>query len=843
MKKTSIIILASFLFCMFTVSGLSAASPNLSGLKNLSPSISQNDKALIMPESPLKGYNIELFGSDNLQTIDLKGNVYKPLKDTKVNLIYKAVSTKNPDDVIIGDFNVSIVIKGLYGKEPEDNPEPDVLPSLREWKGGQGEFHINQTSHIVINTHDLFDIAKMLQSNIKSMLGLELEIVSKEPGENDIFLCLTDENPELGNEGYYLEINDYVSVKSNSFIGVHYGGISLTQIAFQSTDKSSLPRGIARDYPKYEVRSAHLDVGRAWIDIDYLTEIMKYCAWYKINDLHLHINDWGGNQYQAYRLESKFDGLAADDGYYTKDEYREFQNISLKFGINIVTEIDTPAHATSFQRVMPEIPTLSWSYLDITSPKIVEFVKQLLDEYIDGDDPVFASGYVDIGTDEYPREYGEYMRIYISELLEHIRNRGFTPRLWAKFGSEDSYNGETSVKGYAQALYAVPLMQDSQTLIDYGYDIINAIQMLYIVPGGPHGYADYMDVQYLYDHWEANYYAYDGSSKALLGHPQLSGAMFCLWNDLYTTNSGFSVFDIFDRFKGGVSLISEKTWYGEKKSNQNSDDFMKKIEALGNTVPTVNPLRSIKAKSDVIVDIDFENATTDKSGNSYIPKLNNVLLETKEDNTYVKLDDMGFISLPFDSVGFPYTASFDLFLSSNPDADSILFSGRDGTFYLNIDNTEKVGFRRGNYIFIYDFKIATDEWYNIKLICDGKQTILVVNDKYKYDAINQKYSDQMHSSTFVLPTEQIGKGVLGAIDNIKILNRVIDISLFKNKQVVAVAQTKESAIYKSNKNTIKVDEQFDTSNIILFIVLILIFTSILIGLLRNKKEKRNIVNA
>ena len=78
--------------------------------------------------------------------------------------------------------------------------------------------------------------------------------------------------------------------------------------------------------------------------------------------------------------------------------------------------------------------------LDISKPETVEFVKSLFDEYITGDDPVFVSRKVHIGTDEYPVEYSEIMRAYINELIEFVNSRGYTPRFW---GSCSATTGST----------------------------------------------------------------------------------------------------------------------------------------------------------------------------------------------------------------------------------------------------------------------------------------------------------------------------------------------------------------------------------------------------------------
>lgn len=73
--------------------------------------------------------------------------------------------------------------------------------------------------------------------------------------------------------------------------------------------------------------------------------------------------------------------------------------------VEIIPEIDFPAHALAFTRFMPEIGSTDDAYgrdhLDLMSPKTYEFLDNLLAEYLGGDDPVFAGPSFHIGTDEY----------------------------------------------------------------------------------------------------------------------------------------------------------------------------------------------------------------------------------------------------------------------------------------------------------------------------------------------------------------------------------------------------------------------------------------------------------
>ena len=156
-------------------------------------------------------------------------------------------------------------------------------------------------------------------------------------------------------------------------------------------------------------------------------------AWYKLNDLQVHLNDNyifleeyinsdksnmedAYNAYEAFRLESDVrneqgEGITAKDLYYTKDDFRSFIQESREIGVNIVPEIDTPAHAMSITKVFKNLALEGWNprinrrptidHLDLGNPESLEFVKNLFNEYMEGENPVFDLGTtVHVGTDE-----------------------------------------------------------------------------------------------------------------------------------------------------------------------------------------------------------------------------------------------------------------------------------------------------------------------------------------------------------------------------------------------------------------------------------------------------------
>lgn len=107
----------------------------------------------------------------------------------------------------------------------------------------------------------------------------------------------------------------------------------------------------------------------------------------------------------------------------------------------------------------------------------------------------------------------------------------------------------------------------------------------------------------------------------------------------------------------------------------------------------------------------------------------------------------------------------------------MLFSGDDGTLYLNYKGTGKIAYERNCsrcYPYIFDCAIEEGMWNNIQLICDKKDMSLYLNGSFAgtakyYNAAGVK----QESSTFVLPVTEIGKGVSGMMRSLTVWNRAL----------------------------------------------------------------------
>ena len=155
-----------------------------------------------------------------------------------------------------------------------------------------------------------------------------------------------------------------------------------------------------------------MDCGRKYIPLSYLRRLVRTMAYYKMNTLNVHLNDCGmrsffhdwDDTYAAFRLESeRFPGLTAEDGSYSKAEFRQFILEAAQQGVEVIPEIDVPAHSLCFSHYRPSLGSeeFGMDHLELTNPEVIPFLDSLFAEYLEGPEPVFAGPRVHVGTDEY----------------------------------------------------------------------------------------------------------------------------------------------------------------------------------------------------------------------------------------------------------------------------------------------------------------------------------------------------------------------------------------------------------------------------------------------------------
>ncbi|NOU90522.1 family 20 glycosylhydrolase [Paenibacillus sp. LMG 31460] len=735
------------------------------------PPIAKGQTEIVMPNVP-QGYKVSVYGSDKLPVIDKAGKIHTPLVDAKVNLLFQVEKVNNPDEKGITG-NVLVVVPGQYTQTTDLNKEPKVIPSLREWYGRSGYYNLTSTSRIVVNPaykEALQKSAEQTKDDLKDIGNIDLEIFYGAPQSGDIYLSIDDTLTWLGKEGYLFDVNDYVSITSAEVTGAFFGTRSALQILKQDEDHIRIPKGTARDYPKYETRGLMIDVARKFYTIDFLRDYVKLLSWYKMNQFQIHLNDDVGTPFEdgtntAFRLESTaYPGLTSKSGSYTKDDFRNLVRLGMDYGINVIPEIDTPGHSRAFTSFDPSLG--SGPHLDITKPKTVDFVKSLFDEYMDGDNPIFIGPDVHIGTDEYWGSDKDVFRGYMDTLINHINSKGKHPHLW---GGMTEYGGVTPVSNQATMdIWHVPY-GDARQAINLGYDILNTENSyMYLVP---RLYKEYMDPKFMYHMWEPNVFS---NTTLPYGHPKLKGAMIALWNDI-SDASGLSMDDSHDRMFPAVQVLSEKMWTGTRE-DKDYQTYANAASLIGEA-PNANISHRLQVENQDgnVLRYLFENGFTDSSGNGFDGIGKHISITSGKYGKGVRFGGgENYIETPLQSLGFGWTVSMWVKPDADNPDDAVLMESPIGQVKLNQGNTGKLGFSKEHYNSIFQYQVPAGKWTHLLLSGDNKGVSLYVNGNEYVEKLWVTNGSSPHIDTMVLPIAKIGSAThsfKGIIDNLIILNK------------------------------------------------------------------------
>ncbi|XP_058065940.1 probable beta-hexosaminidase fdl [Anopheles bellator] len=140
-----------------------------------------------------------------------------------------------------------------------------------------------------------------------------------------------------------------VKISANSFFGAKHGLTTLQQLVwFDDAERTLkiLNKAAIDDGPKFNYRGLMLDTSRHYFSLDALKRTIVGMSHSKLNRFHWHITDS-----QSFPLISKhYPQLARYGAYseaevYTPEDVRELASFAKVRGVQIIPEIDAPAHA------------------------------------------------------------------------------------------------------------------------------------------------------------------------------------------------------------------------------------------------------------------------------------------------------------------------------------------------------------------------------------------------------------------------------------------------------------------------------------------------------------------
>ena len=627
------------------------------------------------------------------------------------------------------------------------NPKPFVVPELKQWTGKDGNFTPGKDARIVCTSQnpELLRIDRMFADDYQQMFGQTLSVAQGKATSGDFVLSLSADK-KLGEEGYAIKITDRVAISAPTPTGLYWSTRTLLQLAEQNQERS-LPQGTIRDYPDYPLRGFMIDCGRKFIPMAYLQDLVKIMAYYKMNTLQVHLNDNGFKQYfehnwdktyAAFRLESEtYPGLTARDGSYSKKEFIDFQKQAASNFVEIIPEIDVPAHSLALTHYKPEIGSKEYGmdHLDLFKPETYEFVDALFKEYLEGDNPVFVGKRVHIGTDEYSnakKDVVEKFRAFTDHYIRFVEGFGKQAVVW---GALSHAKGDTPVKSENVVMNAwYNGYADPATMIKDGYQLISIPDgLVYIVPKAGY-YYDYLNEPYLYKEWTP---AHIGKAVFDEKHPSILGGMFAIWND--HVGNGISVKDIHHRIFSPLQTLSVKMWTGAQTGIP-YETFNEK-RALLSEAPGVNQLARIGKKPELV----YERSTVAPGSTSDYPE-----------------------------IGYNYTVSFDI-TGAKESEGTELFRSPNAVFYLSDPIRGMMGFARDGYLNTFPYKVNPGEKATIQIEGNNCSTTLRVNGKVVDEMNTQKLyfnagKDSMnYVRTLVFPLEKAGN-FNSKVQNLKVYN-------------------------------------------------------------------------
>lgn len=169
-------------------------------------------------------------------------------------------------------------------------------------------------------------------------------------------------------ESYRMEIAEHsISLFHSDANGAFYGGITLATLI--ANHDGLLPCGTITDTPRFEWRGQHLDCARHFYEVPTILRLLDLMALLKMNRFHWHFADD-----ESFRLELQslpelaqthfrgenellpgiFGGGVRAGGCYSRQDAEKVIEHAHSLGIEVMPEIEVPAHALALCKVYPE---------------------------------------------------------------------------------------------------------------------------------------------------------------------------------------------------------------------------------------------------------------------------------------------------------------------------------------------------------------------------------------------------------------------------------------------------------------------------------------------------------
>jgi len=315
--------------------------------------------------------------------------------------------------------------------------EIQIIPKPAEINIAEGVFEFSERTTFVVANDSQKEISNSLINKFEKATGWKQMVSDIAPKSNYLQFNIDD---SFENEAYRLEVNnEAINITAKGNAGFMYALETIRQLLPTAIESSQIvsnvkwiiPNLTIKDKPRFQWRGLMLDLSRHFFDKNYIKETIDRLAMHKMNVLHLHLLDDQGwrieikkypkltevgawrvdqedKQWNA-RVTSNPDEKGTYGGYLSQVELKDLVKYAQSKNVEIVPEIEMPAHVSSAIAAYPELSCFEnhigvpsggiWPLTDIYcagKESTFEFLENVLLEVMD----IFPSKYVHIGGDE-----------------------------------------------------------------------------------------------------------------------------------------------------------------------------------------------------------------------------------------------------------------------------------------------------------------------------------------------------------------------------------------------------------------------------------------------------------
>lgn len=527
---------------------------------------------------------------------------------------------------IVTDIFILCLVGACCAPDRSHLERETVIPKPLSVTRGEGRYVFAPSTVWVVETERQQQIVGQLNELFKKAAGIYIEVKNdttiKEPG---MIRLRTDKS--LTTEAYTLQIDpEGIEIGALSEAGFFYATQTLRQMLppqIESDSKQmgmewSVPTTVINDQPRFAYRGFMLDVSRFFMPKENVLRLIDYMAMLKINTLHWHLVDDQGwrleikshprlTEVGAWRVarEEEFPARKGPQegeptpvgGFYTQEDVREIVAYAASKSVEIIPEIEMPAHTTSSLAAYPGLVCpIAKRFIGVLpgfeggdglaycagNDSVFLFLQDVIDEVCE----LFPSRYIHIGGDEASTENWEQCLLcrdrmktekikevkdlqgyFVGRMSEYIRSKGKTPMGWDEL-TKSKIPEDAVIFGW-------------QGMGNNGYKagerghryVMTPARIMYLIRyQGPQWFEPRT---YFGNNTLADVYNYEPLKTELT--PQvadlLMGTQACLWTE-FVNSSQEAEYLIFPR----LTAFAEGAW--SMPGQRNWEDYLKRLDYL-----------------------------------------------------------------------------------------------------------------------------------------------------------------------------------------------------------------------------------------------------------------------